>query len=78
MKTEKGVALPDDLAERLREQPQLLSAFEQMRPSCQRGYVDWIDANAGDAKKPRDQRIERVLSKIGKWGERHRLIDQLN
>ena len=74
MKTEKVVVLPDDLAVSLRAQPQLLHAFEQMRPSCQRGYIDWIEAS--DAKKPRDQRIERVLTKISKWGERHHLSNE--
>ncbi|HVU13388.1 MAG TPA: YdeI/OmpD-associated family protein [Phototrophicaceae bacterium] len=73
METGKGIALPDDFATCLQAQPQLLHTFEQMRPSCQRGYVDWI--NAGDERKPRDQRIERVLVKIGKWGERHHLMN---
>ena len=74
MESKKGIALPDDFAELLQGQPQLLTVFERMRPSCQRGYADWIDGAADETA--RTHRIERVMGKISKWGERHQLIGE--
>jgi len=74
IKTEKGIDLPDDFAKLLQVQPQIGLAFEQMRPSCQQGYADWI-RQAQDASA-RTRRIERALTKISKWGERHSLMAQ--
>ena len=72
MQTEKGISLPDDFAEMLDAQPQLLNVLNQMRPSCQRGYVDWIDA--AQDQTARFKRLERAIAKIEKWGIRHALI----
>ena len=74
METEKGVTLPDDFAEMLARQPQIRLTFEQMRPSCQRGYADWI-TQAQD-ETARSRRLERAVTKIEKWGVRHNLIDE--
>lgn len=73
MKTDKGTELPRDLAAALNSQPQLLHVLDQMRPSCQLGYVKFIGESADD--EIRQQRIERTLTKIAKWGARHDLID---
>ena len=72
VETEKGIALPDDFAEMLQAQPQIRLAFEQMRPSCQRGYADWITQAADDSVRVRT--LEHAVSKIEKWGVRHNLI----
>jgi uncharacterized protein YdeI (YjbR/CyaY-like superfamily) len=72
MQSQKGIALPDDFAESLQAQQELLAIFERMRPSCQRDYVDWI--NQVDESQARSHRIIRVLAKVSKWGERHPVI----
>ncbi len=73
MKTDKGTDLPHDFAAALNHQPQLLRVLDQMRPSCQLGYVKYIGEAADEIV--RRQRIERTLAKIAKWGARHSLID---
>jgi len=72
MRTAKGTPLPDDLAATLNRDLQLVVALDAMRPSCQRGYVEWIDAAA--TPDQRALRVERVLIKIGRWGARHGLV----
>jgi uncharacterized protein YdeI (YjbR/CyaY-like superfamily) len=74
MKTAKGTELPPDFAAALDHQPQLLHVLDQMRPSCQLGYVQYLGASVDD--DARQQRIERALAKIARWGARHDLIDQ--
>ena len=72
MMTGKGAELPDDLVAALREQPRLLAVLEHMRPSCRRGYAEWLDQAADPATRAR--RVDRVLAKIARWGEHHALI----
>jgi uncharacterized protein YdeI (YjbR/CyaY-like superfamily) len=50
MITDKGVAVPDDMAGVLQKDAEGLAAFEALRPSDQRVYVDWVKAaaNAGE------------------------------
>jgi uncharacterized protein YdeI (YjbR/CyaY-like superfamily) len=50
MITDKGVAVPDDMAAVLESDAEGLSAFQALRPDDQRVYVDWISASrsAGD------------------------------
>jgi uncharacterized protein YdeI (YjbR/CyaY-like superfamily) len=50
MITDKGVAVPDDMAGVLREDEAGLAAFEALRPDDQRVYVEWVKAaaNAGE------------------------------
>lgn len=52
MITEKGVAVPDDMATALQDDEQALSAFQALRPDDQRVYVDWI-GKAGAARADR-------------------------
>lgn len=42
MITEQGVAVPDDMAQALRREPEAMAAFAAMRPARQREYVDWV------------------------------------
>ena len=50
MITDKGVAVPDDMARVLEEDEGGLAAFNALRPDDQRVYVEWVKAsgNAGD------------------------------
>ena len=59
MITDKGTAVPDDMAGVLQAEPEALTAFEALRPADQRVYVDWIGKSADKA-----QRAER-LSGLG-------------
>jgi uncharacterized protein YdeI (YjbR/CyaY-like superfamily) len=51
MITDKGVAVPDDMAAVLEADADSLTAFEALRPDDQRVYVDWVKASAGAAER---------------------------
>jgi uncharacterized protein YdeI (YjbR/CyaY-like superfamily) len=51
MITDKGVAVPDDMAAVLQADPESLTAFDALRPDDQRVYVDWVKASAGAAER---------------------------
>ena len=55
MITDKGVAVPDDMAQVLTSDDAGLQAFQALRPDDQRVYVDWITKTTGP-----DQRGERL------------------
>jgi uncharacterized protein YdeI (YjbR/CyaY-like superfamily) len=69
MKTQKGVEIPQVLAQALSTQYGLLNTLERMRPSCQREYVEWITSAKTD--EAQTKRIALVLERIFKWGEHH-------
>jgi uncharacterized protein YdeI (YjbR/CyaY-like superfamily) len=53
MISDKGVAVPEDMAEAL-ESDQALEAFQSLRPDDQRVYVTWIgSAHGADARRER-------------------------
>jgi uncharacterized protein YdeI (YjbR/CyaY-like superfamily) len=51
MITDKGVAVPDDMAAALESDAEALSAFQALRPDDQRVYVDWIGAAGGAGER---------------------------
>jgi uncharacterized protein YdeI (YjbR/CyaY-like superfamily) len=51
MITDKGVAVPDDMAGVLESDTEALAAFQGLRPDDQRVYVDWVSASAGAAER---------------------------
>lgn len=55
MITDKGVAVPDDMAQVLTADADGQRAFEALRPDDQRVYVAWITKSAS-----KDQRTERL------------------
>lgn len=67
MITRKGVEVPADLAEALRQRPDLWELFESMPPSHQREYISYIL----EAKKPetRAARVMKSLDMIADWGK---------
>ncbi|MBI4308408.1 MAG: YdeI/OmpD-associated family protein [Chloroflexi bacterium] len=69
MITRKDVRVPSDFAGVLETNAQTLAAFEDMRPSCQRRYVTWIEG----AKKleTRERRVSRATQMALDWKRRH-------
>jgi uncharacterized protein YdeI (YjbR/CyaY-like superfamily) len=54
MITDKGVAVPDDMAAVLEADQGVLDAFQALRPDDQRVYVKWVGAGHGaDGRKER-------------------------
>lgn len=47
MITDKGVAVPDDMATALESDHSALDAFQSLRPDDQRVYVNWVGAGHG-------------------------------
>ena len=47
MITEKGVAVPEDMAAVLESDQGVLDAFQALRPDDQRVYVNWFCAGQG-------------------------------
>ena len=54
MITDAKVAVPEDMAAVLAEDPDALQAFEMLRPAEQREFVDWL---AKPGKQTRQQRL---------------------
>ncbi|MBI4336685.1 MAG: YdeI/OmpD-associated family protein [Chloroflexi bacterium] len=69
MITQKGTPVPSDLANVLAASAGALTAFEALRPSCQKRYVAWIE----EAKRPetRERRIRRTVEMALDWKRRH-------
>lgn len=59
MRTSKGIDVPIDLADALREKPEALEGFEAMRPTSQKDFVASIEAAQGPAT--RQQLVERAV-----------------
>ena len=51
MITEKGVAVPEDMAAVLQADADALTAFEALQSSDQKVYVDWIGKSGGSAER---------------------------
>jgi uncharacterized protein YdeI (YjbR/CyaY-like superfamily) len=51
MITDKGVAVPDDMAAVLESDVEGLKAFQALRPDDQRIYVDWVKASHGATER---------------------------
>lgn len=67
MITEQGVAVPEDMAGALHADPQALAAFERLRPTQQREFVDWVGkAGPGEA---RAERLARVAGHVRSYPE---------
>lgn len=63
------VAVPDDLAAPLADEPSARAFFDQLSPSQQRGYVDWI--NQAKRDDTRTRRIEQTLAAMRNRQTRH-------
>ncbi|MBI2852788.1 MAG: YdeI/OmpD-associated family protein [Chloroflexi bacterium] len=62
MTTRQELAVPAELAARLKSDVNALAIFEAMLPSCQPRYVNWInEAKKEEAKR---RRIDRTLEMI--------------
>jgi uncharacterized protein YdeI (YjbR/CyaY-like superfamily) len=56
MITDKGVAVPDDMAAVLESDQGALDAFQALRPDDQRVYVTWV--GAGHSASARQERLD--------------------
>lgn len=65
MITDKGIAIPGDMADALERDADALGAFEALRPDDQREYVDWLS-------KPGTQSREQRLAELGEHVRNHR------
>ena len=73
MITDKGVAVPDDMAGVLQSDTQALAAFEALRPDDQRVYVDWVGASAGAAE--RSERLSGLAEHVRSYQRRPAMDD---
>ena len=53
MITDAGTAVPQDMADALVADPGALSAFQEMRPTDQRNFVDWLGKPGGATRQER-------------------------
>ena len=73
MITDKGVAVPEDMAKVLESDAAALSAFEALRPDDQRVYVDWIGAATGAAE--RSERLTGLAEHVRAYQRRPTMDD---
>lgn len=59
MRTSKGIDVPLDLADALRQKPDALAGFESMRMTSQKDFVVTVESTQGPSS--RQQVIERVV-----------------
>ncbi len=69
MKTKKGETIPQDLAKALEAVPGMRMAWDKLRPSCQKDYVELV-MKAEDPQM-REQTIQRVLKMTAGYYRRH-------
>jgi hypothetical protein len=70
VKTKTGQAIPQGLAKVLHKGKSMITAWQQLRPSCQKSYVALVEKAKGDPAKRR-QALERVAKLTRKFGKRH-------
>ena len=73
MITDKGVAVPEDMAKVLADDAAALAAFEALRPDDQRVYVDWVGASAGAAE--RSERLSGLSEHVRAYHRRPAMDD---
>ena len=73
MITDKGVAVPEDMAKVLADDAAALAAFEALRPDDQRVYVDWVGASAGAAE--RSERLTGLAEHVRAYQRRPAMDD---
>jgi len=69
MKTKPGTDIPEDLARALKRSHSLLAAWEILRPSCRREYVEYVSEAV--KSETRRRRIEIVLRRTAEYAARH-------
>jgi uncharacterized protein YdeI (YjbR/CyaY-like superfamily) len=69
MKTKKGETIPQDLAQALETVPDMLIAWEKLRPSCQKDYVELV--MKAESAKMRERTIQRILKMTADYHQRH-------
>ncbi len=69
MKTKKGEPIPQDLAQALETAPDMLIAWDKLRPSCQKDYIELV-VKAEDPEM-RELAIQRILKMTADYYRRH-------
>ena len=69
MKTKKGETIPQELAQALETAPDMLIAWDKLRPSCQEDYVELV-MKAEDPQM-RERTIQRILKMTADYFQRH-------
>ncbi|GGM14208.1 YdeI/OmpD-associated family protein [Nakamurella endophytica] len=59
MITTAGIAVPDDMAEALGRDAGALEAFQDLRPTDQREFVDWLARPGAEARQAKLQQLGR-------------------
>lgn len=68
METKKGIKVPESLAKNLRESKELKNAWDKLRPSCQRDYVERVNKASEEKRK---EKIDRILELTLDYAKRH-------
>src|SRR5690606_8881938 len=69
METKKGVKVPESLAKTLQESKELKNAWDKLRPSCQREYVERV--NKAKSEQKRKEKIDRIIELTLDYAKRH-------
>lgn len=69
METKKGVKVPESLAKTLQESKELKNAWDKLRPSCQREYVERV--NKAKSEEKRKEKIDRIIELTLDYAKRH-------
>lgn len=69
METKNGIKVPESLAKHLRESKDLKNAWDKLRPSCQRDYVDRV--NKAKSQEKREEKIDRIIELTMDYAKRH-------
>lgn len=69
METKKGVQVPESLAKTLQESKELKNAWDKLRPSCQREYVERV--NKAKSEEKRKEKIDRIIELTLDYAKRH-------
>src|SRR5690606_2314319 len=69
LETKKGVKVPESLAKTLQESKELKNAWDKLRPSCQREYVERV--NKAKSEEKRKEKIDRIIELTLDYAKRH-------
>lgn len=72
MITNSGIAVPDDMANALSEDPEALAAFETLWPSDQLEYVHWLGK---PGQQTRAQRLTEIAAHVRNHKNRVSMAD---
>ena len=69
METKKGILVPESLAKHIRDSKDLKNAWDKLRPSCQRDYVERM--NKAKSEDKLKNKIDRIIELTMDYAKRH-------